>query len=223
MPAPLLYDGIMRRRIHRAPQSGLLRLFWETLRGREHILVRPAPELPLVTIAFPRGERTGAMELKAALEETWLTIPADLRARYAPVLEKMPPMVVVDLRSRNTCRCLGHFHPTGTESRLTRRLRALSGVDACEMDLAFTAIKEWQPSPLAYNAASHAAGLERGPEFELFRLRLALLDVFLHELHHRASPEAEEREVRGHSGDFYSAALDAFVQDHFGVGYGLSS
>ena len=214
---------VRRRRFHRAPPPGLLRLLWETIRGREQFLVRPAPELPLVTIAFPRGEREGALELKAALEETWLTIPAALRARYAPVLGKMPPMVVVDLRSRNHCRCLGHFHPPGTESRLTRRLRELSGVDACEMDLAFTAIKEWQPAPLAFNAASHAAGAERGPEFELFRLRLALLDVFLHELHHRASPEAEEAEVRGHSGDFYTAALDAFAQDHFGVGYGLSS
>jgi hypothetical protein len=200
-----------------------MRLLWESLRGREQVLVRPAPELPLVTIAFPRGQHAAALELKAALEETWLTIPAVLRARYAPVLGKMPPMVVVDLRSRNTCRCLGHFHPAGTESRLTRRLRALSGVDACEMDLAFDAIRDWQPAPLAFTAASHAAGAERGAEFELFRLRLALLDVFLHELHHRASPEAEEKEVRGHSGDFYSAALDDFVQDHFGVAYGLSS
>jgi len=223
MAPTFLYHCFMRRRIHRAPAPGLLRLLWEMLRGREHILVRPAPELPLVTIAFPRGERAGAMELKAALEETWLTIPAALRARYAPVLGKMPPMVVVELRARNTCRCLGHFHPSGTESRLTRRLRALSGVDACEMDLAFGSIKEWQPAPLAFTAARQAAGVERGAEFELFRLRLALLDVFLHELHHRAWPEAEEKEVRSHSGDFYSAALDAFVQDHFGVGYGLSS
>ncbi len=192
------------------------------LRGHEQILVRPSPELPLVTITFPRGERTGAMELKAALSETWLTIPAELRARYTPVLGKMPPMVVVELRARNTCRCLGHFHPPGTESRVTRRLRAMSGVDACEMDLAFVSIKEWQPAPLAYNAAAAAAGTDRGEEFELFRLRLALLDVFLHELHHRASPEAAEAEVRGHSGEFYSAALGAFTQNHLGVSYGLA-
>src|ERR1035438_3601538 len=123
----------MRRRIHRAPPPGLLRLLWETLRGREQILVRPAPELPLVTIAFPRGERDGAMELKAALAETWLTIPAELRARYAPVLGKMPPMVVVDLRSRNTCRCLGHFHPPGTESRSEERRVGKEGFCRCGM------------------------------------------------------------------------------------------
>src|SRR6266404_3037104 len=216
----------MRRRRHRLSHvhaPGLLRFIWEMIRGSEQILVRPAPELPLVTITFPRGERAGALELKSALEETWLTIPSLLRARYAPVLGKMPPMVVVDLRSRNTCRCLGHFHPAGAESRVTRRLRALSGVDACEMDLAFAAIRDWQPAPLAYTAAREAAGPERAAEFELFRLRLALLDVFLHELHHRAAPEADEAEVRGHSGDFYAAALDTFVQDHFGVAYGLSS
>ncbi len=175
-----------------------------------------------MTISFPRGERAGAMELKSALEGTWLTIPAALRSRYAPVLDKMPAMVVVDLRSRNTCSCLGHFHPPGTESRVTRRLRTASGVEACEMDLAFAAIRDWQPAPLAYTAAREAAGAEHAADFELFRLRLALLDVFLHELHHYASPDADEAEVRGHSGAFYAAALDAFVHHHFGVGYGLS-
>ncbi len=212
----------MRRRSHHVHPQGLLRFLWESLRGTEQILVRPSPELPLVTIAFPRGERQGALELKGALEETWLTIPQTLRAHYAPVLSKMPPMVVVDLRSRNGCRCLGHFHPPGTESRVTRRLRALSGVDACEMDLAFAAIRDWQPAPLAYTAAREAAGPDRAAEFEMFRLRLALLDVFLHELHHRAAPEAEEKEVRGHSGEFYTAALNEFVQHHYGVEYGLS-
>ena len=163
------------------------------------------------------------MELQAALTETWLTIPATLRERYSAVLKRMPPMVVVEMRMRNPCGCLGHFHPAGTESRVTRRLRASSGVDACEMDLAFAAIRAWQPTPLAHTAAREAAGAGGAAEFEMFRLRLALLDVFLHELHHRAAPGAGEAEIRGHSGDFYTAALNAFVQNHFGVDFGLSS
>jgi hypothetical protein len=211
----------MRRRLHRVRPTGLVTELWRLVRGTEQILVRPARELPLVTIAYPRGQREGALELQAALAETWLTIPATLRAHYADVLTRMPPMVVVEMRRRNTCGCLGHFHPAGTESRLTHRLRALSGVDACEMDLAFLAIRDWQPSPLAHTAVREAAGAAGAVEFELFRLRLALLDVFLHELHHRASPGADEKEVRGHSGDFYAAALDAFVQSHYGVEFGL--
>jgi hypothetical protein len=211
----------MRRRPHRVRPANPFGELWRLVRGAEQILVRPARELPLVTIAFARGQREGALELQAALAETWITIPPRLRAHYAKVLTHMPPMVVVEMRMRNPCGCLGHFHPPGTESRLTRRLRGLSGVDACEMDLAFAAIRDWQPSPLAHTAVRAAAGAEGAVEFELFRLRLALLDVFLHELHHRAAPEADEKEVRGQSGDFYTAALDAFAQSHYGVEFGL--
>ena len=205
----------------RAQPTGLLTWLWKLWRGTAEILVRPASGLPPVMIAYPRGEQEGALELKAALSETWLTIPVELRARYTSVLERMPAMVVVEMRRRNPCGCLGHFHPAGTESELTWRLRKSSGVDACEIDLAFEAIRAWQPAPLAYTAASEAAGADGMAEFDLFRLRLALLDVFLHELHHRAAPDAQEEEVRGHSGNFYRAALDVFTKDHFGVEYGL--
>src|SRR5258708_5845888 len=180
-----------RHRHHPVQPTGLLTWLWRLARGTEQILVRPAGgELPLVTIAFPRGDRTGASELEAALSATWLTIPTELRALYTTVLTSMPPMVVVEMRRRNACGCLGHFHPRGTESVLTTQMRIESSVDACEMDLAYEAIQAWRPAPLAHTAVREAAGEHGAAEFDLFRFRLALLDVFLHELHHRASPDA---------------------------------
>src|SRR5437899_10245868 len=110
----------MRHRKHRVHSPGLLERLWRRL-GSEQWLVRPAEELPLVTIACPRVERQGALDLKAALEETWRTIPVEVRRQYREVLEKMPPMIVVELRRRNVCGCLGHFHRRGTESGLARR------------------------------------------------------------------------------------------------------
>ena len=210
----------MLHRRHRVHTPGLLDRLRRRL-GSEQLLLRPAEELPLVTIAFPRGEKHGALELKAALEETWRTIPVEVRQHYQDVLREMPPMVVVDLRRRNLCGCLGHFHRPGTESALARRLRSLSGIEVGELDLAWEAIRDWQPAPLAQTAASELAGPGAEEELTLFRFRVALLDVFLHELHHMASPDTAEGEIRGHSGLFYERALSAFVRQHYGVEYGL--
>lgn len=211
----------MLHRPHRVHSPGVLYGLWRSLRGGEQVLARPAEELPLVTIACARGEREGALELKAALEETWRTIPEAVRRHYAPVLRLMPPMMVVLLRRRNPCGCLGHHHRRGTESRLARRLRSLSGVEVGELDLAYEAIREWQPAPLAHTAAAEVAGPGAAEELALFRFRLALLDVFLHELHHLAAPQADEAEIRRHSAQFYEAALAAFTRQHYGLEYGL--
>lgn len=185
------------------------------------MLVRPAEPFPLVTLSCLKGDVELAREVKASLEETWLTLPAGLKEQYTPVLRRMPPMVVIEVRRRNTCTCLGHFHPRGTESRLAKHLRELSGVEVGELDLAAEAIREWQPAPLAAMAASAAAGPDAAEELQLFRYRLALLDVLLHELHHLAAPDAREAEVRGQSGQFYEQALDAFMRQRFGSSYGL--
>ncbi len=211
----------MLHRSHRVHSPGLLQRLWRTLRGTEQVLVRPSEELPLVTLAFAAGESEGAGELRAALEETWRTIPAAVKQHYAEVLRRMPPLVVVLLRRRNPCGCLGHHHRRGTESRLARRLRSLSGVEVGELDLAYEAIREWQPAPLAHTAAMEGAGPEATEELALFRYRLALLDVFLHELHHLAAPEADEASIRSHSAAFYETALAAFIKEHYGLEYGL--
>jgi hypothetical protein len=156
--------------------------------------------------------------LKESLEETWLTLPEPFRGRYADVLRKAPPFVVVLLRRRNICSCLGHHHPPGTESRLTRKLRGLSGVKTGELDLAFEAIRQWEPQPLSHLALPPEAHTE---EFRSFQWQLALLGVFLHELHHLVCPQEPEAVVREHSQKFYADALSHFVSQDFGVEYGL--
>ncbi|MBI3934786.1 MAG: hypothetical protein HY316_08835 [Acidobacteria bacterium] len=198
--------------------QGLLRQLYLWVRGTEQILVRPAAELPLVLIAYAKGDYEGMEHFKESIEETWMTLPESFRQHYAEVLSQVPPFVVVLLRRRNLCTCLGHHHPPGSESRLTRRLRSMSGVPTGEIDLAYEAIREWEPQPLSYPALQSAAETE---EFRSFQWQLALLAVFLHELHHLVAPKESERKVRGQSQKFYEDVLSHFVAERFGVEYGL--
>ena len=207
--------GHAHKRIY--PQ-GLLRQIYLWVRGTEQILVRPAAELPLVLISYAKGDLVGMERLKESIEETWLTLPDHFRGRYADVLGQVPPFVVVLLRRRNLCTCLGHHHPAGSESLLTRRLRGMSGVLTGEIDLAYEAIREWDPQPLSYPALQSTAENE---EFRSFQWQLALLDVFLHELHHLVSPFESETTVRTRSQMFYEDVLAHFVAQQFGVEYGL--
>jgi hypothetical protein len=169
-------------------------------------------------IAYAKGDREGIERMRESLEETWVKLPEPFRGRYLEVLRRTPPFVVVLLRRRNLCTCLGHHHPPGTESRITRRLRALSGVPTGELDLAFEAIREWQPQPLSQLALPPEADTE---EFRSLQWRLGLLSVFLHELHHLVSPEESEVTVRNQSQRFYADTLSHFVAEQFGVVYGL--
>ena len=197
---------------------GLLWQFFQWLRGTEQISVRPATELPLVLISYAKRDHEAVERLREALEETWLTVPDTYRQRYAAILERIPPLIVVLLRRRNICGCLGHHHPPGTESRGTRKLRALRGVRTGELDLAFEAIREWEPLPLSHLALALEADED---ELTSFQLQLALLSVFLHELHHLVSSEEPERALRSQSQEFYSDVLSHFVTKHYGVEYGL--
>jgi hypothetical protein len=197
-----------------------MRSMYLWLRGSDQILVRPSAELPLVLISYAKGDRDGMERLKESLEETWLTLPHSFRHRYNEVLVNTPPFVVVLLRRRNVCTCLGHHHPPGTESRLTRRLRGMSGVPTGELDLAFESIREWEPQPLSYPALNSHAETQ---EFRSFQWQLALLTVFLHELHHLVSPLETEIAVRGRSQKFYEDMLSHFVAEQFGVEYGLKT
>ncbi len=203
---------------YRTHSPGLLRRFYLWLRGTEQVLVRPAAELPLVLISYAAGDQDGVGRFKVSLEETWLTLPESFRRRYRPILEKAPPLIVVLLRRRNICSCLGHHHPRGTESRLTRRLRNVSGIRTGELGLAFEAIRAWEPLPLRRLALPSEA---HGEEMASFQWQLALLSVLLHELHHLVEPREAEPVVREQSQKFYVDALSHFVSEHFGVEYGL--
>jgi hypothetical protein len=212
----MLDKGIHAR--NRTHSPGLLWHFYRWARGTEQILVRPAAELPLVLISYTGGDQEGVERLRKSLGETWLTLPDPFRRRYSTILKGAPPLIVVLLRRRNICSCLGHHHPPETESRLTRRLRILSGVRTGELDLAFEAIRDWEPLPLSHLALPSEANSE---EMSSFQWQLAMLAVFLHEIHHLVHPHEAEHMVREQSQKFYVDVLTHFVSEHFGVEYGL--
>jgi hypothetical protein len=180
--------------------------------------MRPVAELPLVLISYAKGDAEGVEPFREALEVVWAALPESFRQRYAGTARGAPPLVVVLLRRRNICSCLGHHHPSGTESRLMRKLRSLSGVRTGELDLAFEAIRDWEPLPLSHLALPPEADTE---EMSSLQWRLALLAVFLHELHHLTYPEELESVVRSHSQQFYADALSHFVFERYGVEFGL--
>jgi hypothetical protein len=210
-------------RIH---PRGLLLQLYDRLRGHDQLLIQAGEELPLVVASFPKGRTWFATSLQSALCSIFRSLPAEHRVAYRDVLDRVPSLVVADLRRANTCRCLGHHHPPGTESRLARRLSADTGLRVGEIDLAIPAIRAWQPLPLAALAAAVAAAqnssrAETSAEIEYRRFHTALLAVFLHELEHLAFPERPEQAVRRRSDEFYGSVMRDYVQEEYGVAYGI--
>lgn len=204
--------------VNRTHSPGLLRQFYRWARGTEQLLLRPA-HLPLVLISYAKSDRDGVERFQESVGETWVTLPQGFRDRYKDVIEIAPPLIVVQMRRRNVCTCLGHHHPPGTEGRLTRKLRDLSGVRTGELDLAYEAIRDWEPLPLSHHALPTYAN--NSEELSASQWQLALLAVFLHELHHLVDPREAEHVVRQRSQTFYVDALTHFVSERFGVEYGL--
>jgi len=191
-------QGHPNRRVH---SPGIFRLLWEKMRRWEQMLVRGPEEWPLLLLSFPGGERHIAEELRAAWLNTLPLLQSPAAEPYLRMLRELPPVVVVLLRRRNVCTCLGHHHPRGTESRLTRSLVGDSGEEVGEIDLAWEAIRNWRPHPLATLA------LQDHPSFEELHFRTALLTVLVHELEHLAHPDHEENAVRRSSDEFYASVL----------------
>jgi hypothetical protein len=197
---------------------GLLRRLLERIRGRGQLLVRPSGGYPLLLITYPRGKDEIALLLESAYARTLPSLPEAVIEPYAGVLAAMPAIVVVLLRPQNPCGCLGHYHPPGAESRLTHRLSSDLGSPVAEIDLAYEAIRAWEPQPLSSLAAGELAdGLPS------IHFQAALLAVLLHELHHLALPNTNEREIRATSNEFYSAVMRELVMEATGGDYGMTA
>jgi hypothetical protein len=203
---------------HRVPARGILVRLVERLRGREQLLVRAADDLPLLLLSYPRGGLSAAREIEVAYAHTLPRLSAATRAPYQPVFRALPAMLVVLLRPLNPCRCLGHHHPPGAESRLTKRLAADLGSSIGEIDLAYQGIREWTPQPLSTLATGALGGRLAGIHFQA-----AVLAVLLHELEHLALPENPEQETRARSNAFYSAAMQQLVAEESGADYGMAA
>ncbi len=204
-----------RLRVH--PRGTLPRLL-EWVRGREQLLVRAGEELPLLLLSFPRGRVTVAQEIELACAHTLPRLGPDTRGAYQRVLARLPTMVVVLLRPRNPCGCLGHHHPRGTEARLTRRLAAELGSTVGEIDLAYDSIRAWEPQPLSARAA-----VQLGDRLADIHFQAAVLAVLLHELEHLAIPESAEPDTRARSDWFYARTMQELVAEESGAAYGMAS
>jgi len=204
-----------RRRVH---PRGLLELLLERLRGREQVLVRASAGMPLLLVSYPRGRQDVAREIEVAYAHTWSRLAPETRAPYQAFFPLLPTLVVVLLRPRNLCDCLGHRHPRGAESRQTRRLASELGSTVGEIDLAYDAIRRWQPQPLAAMAAG-----ELGQRFEGIHFQAAVLAVLLHEFEHLAIPDSAEAETRRRSNWLYARVMQELVGEEAGAVYGMAS
>lgn len=205
----------------RANSAGLLSRFASAICGRSQLLIKAGDDLPLVVATYQRSEARFANELSDSLRFTFPALSNAVTCNYREALASAPSVIVADLRSINACTCLGHHHPAVSHSRLTRTLQVDTGGKVGEIDLAVSAIRHWNPLPLAALAA--ACNDDRLGSFEEVRFHVALLSVFLHELEHVAFPERPEPEIRNRSNRFFVSAVSELLGVEFGLASGFTA
>jgi hypothetical protein len=186
----------------------------EWLAGRRYRLAAfPDRPRPLVVIAQRFRNPARAAQVARAVEHDWAETPAHCREAYEEILEQAPGLVVVQLRRKNTCGCLGHRHPVVREAPFCEPHEAFLGAAVGEMDIAFDRVVSWLALPLTDTAldTQFIAG-SRLQEFHEQQLRFRLLSILLHEIHHMVAPLAPEDVVRGRSLTFYREALMNYVE-----------
>lgn len=211
---------------HRVRPKGLLAEFAERLIGRGQVLLSTGDRYPLILAVYPRGRAWFADSLRSALLYTLPALPQTLRAGYDEAFDRLPSLVVADLRRRNLCACLGHHHPPPSDGPIARRLAVETGGRVGEIDLAVEAIREWAPLPLSNLAAEQfvpPADSESKLVYGRIRFHAALLSVLLHELEHVAFPDRDEGSIRRRSDDFYQDALGYLLAEEFGASFGIGA
>ena len=184
------------------------------LAGRRYLTVRFLDrDRPLVIIAHSFRDARRARQLALAVEQDWFLAPAQSREAYDEILFKSPGLVIVQLRRKNVCGCLGHRHVVVKEAPFAVAHEAIGGMTAGEMDIASDAIENWLALPLAETAldARYLEG-SRLQDFHAQRFRLRMLSVLLHEINHLVFPSEPESSVRERSLAFYREALGNYVE-----------
>ena len=186
----------------------------EWLAGRRYRLAAfPDHPLPVVVIAH-RGHHTARAEQVArAIEHDWAETPPHCRDAYQEILTHAPGLIVVQLRRKNVCGCLGHRHVMVKEAPFAENHDAFGDAAVGEMDIAFDRVESWLAQPIMDTAldTQFIAG-SRLKEFHDQQLRFRLLSILLHETHHMVAPQAPEDVVRERSLTFYREALANYVE-----------
>jgi hypothetical protein len=169
---------------------------------------------PLVIVAYSFGDAARARQLSLALEQDWAAVPNRCREAYDEILFKAPGLIVVQLRRKNVCGCLGHRHVVVKEAPFAESHDAFGGARVGEMDIAYERVETWQALPLSDTAldSKFLAGT-RLEEFRAQQFRLRVLSVLLHETNHLVAPDEPETSVRERSLAFYRDALASYVEN----------
>jgi hypothetical protein len=186
----------------------------EWLAGRRYRLAAfPHRPLPVVVIAHRGRHPARAEQVACAVERDWAETPTHCRDAYEEILDNAPGLIVVQLRRKNVCGCLGHRHVIVKEIPFSEPHDAFGDAAVGEMDIAFDRVENWLAQPLMDTAldTQFIAG-SRLKEFHDQQLRFRLLSILLHETHHMVAPQAPESVVRERSLTFYRDALANYVE-----------
>jgi hypothetical protein len=187
----------------------------EWLAGRRYRLAAfPDRPHPVVVIAHRARHPGRAEQVARAVEHDWAETPPHCRDAYQEVLKQAPGLIVVQLRRKNVCGCLGHRHVLVKEAPFSEPHDAFGDAAVGEMDIAFDRVERWLALPLTDIAldTQFIAGSRR-KEFHDQQLRFRLLSILLHETHHMVAPQASEDVVRERSLTFYREALVNYVEN----------
>jgi hypothetical protein len=186
----------------------------EWLAGRRYRLAAfPDRPRPVLVVAQRSRNPARAEQVAHAIEHDWAETPAHCREAYQEILEHAPGLIVVQLRRKNVCGCLGHRHVIVKEAPFSEPHDAFGDAAVGEMDIAFDRVESWLALPLLDTAldTQFIAGSRR-KEFHDQQLRFRLLSILLHETHHMVAPQAPEDVVRERSLTFYRDALANYVE-----------
>lgn len=197
--------------LHSRPRSERWR---EWAAGRRYIVTHYGDRTgPLAVVAHLRRDASVARQIALALEQDWPACPQSCREAYDEILFRAPGLVIIQLRRKNRCGCLGHRHEYVRERPFAEGHDALGGVAAGEVDIAYQSIKPWLALPLS-DTALDVKFLEgsRIEEFHKKRFRLKVLSVLLHETHHLVAPHEPEDLIRQRSLAFYHDSIASYVE-----------
>jgi hypothetical protein len=185
------------------------------LAGRRYGLARFGDRRsPLVVIAHYFRDSSTSRQVALAAEQDWPGVPTQCREAYDEILFKAPEILVLQLRRKNLCGCLGHRHVVIGEAPFAEPHEAFRGASIGEIDIAWRRVETWQALPLT-DTAFDTKFLEgtRREEFRAHQFRLKTLSIILHEINHLVAPQEPENAVRERSLSFYREALAGYMEE----------
>jgi hypothetical protein len=187
----------------------------EWLAGRRYRLARFGDRrTPLVVVAYSFRDSSTSREVALAAERDWPGVPNRCREAYDEILFKAPEILVLQLRRKNLCGCLGHRHVVVRDAPFAEPHEAFGGAGIGEIDIAWRRVETWQALPLT-DTAFDTKFLEgtRREEFRAHQFRLKTLSIILHEINHLVAPQEPEDTVRERSLSFYREALAGYMEE----------